>query len=208
MKGWEICGHEGLEMKIVDRIESPLHRSVPAPRVLQNQLDHLLEYEIVETERHLLKNLQKVIKASERNSWVVTFLATAIILHVMERDTWRLLYWVHHQEQVRHLKVGVNCSVDEFQINTWRHPLGLRALVEKSVHFGNLLLAHFHYAARGLVPLTSNWNDEKHKELVSDNDTIIASMQAIQQYAKIPGTRSHTPFRHANPWDAQGIVWL
>jgi hypothetical protein len=91
-------------MKIVDRMESPLHGSISAPCVLQNQLDHLLESEIVETERHLLKNLQKVIKVSDRTSWVATFLATAIILHVMERDAWRLLYWVHHQEQVRCFK--------------------------------------------------------------------------------------------------------
>ena len=208
MKGWEICGHERLGMKVVDRIESPLHGSVPAPRVLQNQLDHLLEYEIVETERHLLKNLQKAIKASDRKSWVATFLATAIILHVMERDAWRLLYWVHHHEQVKHLKVDGKHSIDEFQINTWRHPLGPRALIEKSVHFGNLLLAHFHYAARGLVPLTLNWNDEKHKELVSNNTTIITSMQAIQQHAKVLGTRSHTSFRNVNSWDAQGKVWL
>jgi len=60
MKGWEIYGHERLGMKIVDRIESPLHGSVPAPRVLQNQLDHLLEYEIVETERCLLKRMQRL----------------------------------------------------------------------------------------------------------------------------------------------------
>ncbi len=86
MKGWEICGHERLGMKTVDRMESPLYGSVPAPRVLQNQLDHLLESEIVETERRLLKNLQKLIKASDRISWVATFLAIAIVLHVMKRD--------------------------------------------------------------------------------------------------------------------------
>jgi hypothetical protein len=113
MKGWEVCGHERLGMKTVDRIESSLHGSVPAPHVLQNQLDHLLEYEIVETERHLLKNLQKIIKASDRKSWVATFLATAIILHVMERDAWRLLYWVHHQDQVRLFKVDVKRFIDE-----------------------------------------------------------------------------------------------
>ncbi|KAL9027847.1 MAG: hypothetical protein Q9196_003692 [Gyalolechia fulgens] len=190
MKGWEIYGQERLGMKIVDRIESPLHGSVPAPRVLQNQLDHLLEYEIVETERHLLKNLQKVLKASDRKTWVATFLAIAIILHVMERDAWRLLYWVNHQEQVRPLKADVKRSIDGVQINTWRHPLGPRALIKKSVHFGNLLLAHFHYAARGLVPLTLDWDDEKHKELVNDNTTIITSMQAIQQHAKVLGNSS------------------
>lgn len=100
MKGWEIRGHERLGMDIVSRFESPLYGSVPVPRVLQNQLDHLLEAEIVKIERYLLKNLQKVIRASNRSAWVSTFLGIAIILHVMERDTWRLLYWVNHQEQV------------------------------------------------------------------------------------------------------------
>jgi len=66
-------------------------------------------------------------------------------------------------------QVAAKRSFDEFQINTWRHPLGPYALVEKSVHFGNLLLAHFHYAARGLAPLTLDWNDEKHKELVGSS---------------------------------------
>lgn len=100
MKGWEICGHERLGMNIVDRIQSPLHGSIPVPRVLQNQLDHLLEAEIAKTEQYLLKNLQKVIRASDRSAWVITFLGITIILHVMERDAWRLLYWVNHQEQV------------------------------------------------------------------------------------------------------------
>ncbi len=95
-------------------------------------------------------------------------------------------------------QVAAKRSFDEFQINTWRHPLGPHALVEKSVHFGNLLLAHFHYAARGLAPLTLDWNDEKHKELVGNNTIIITSMQTLQQHAKTLGTRSPTPFSRCN----------
>lgn len=83
--------------------------------------------------------------------------------------------------------------INESQINTWRHPLRPCALVEKSVHFSNLLLAHFYYAARGLVPLTLDWNDEKHKELVSHDTTIITSIQTLQQYAKTLSKRSYTP---------------
>jgi len=100
MKGWQICGHEYLGMDIVDNIESPLHGTIPVSRVLQNQLDHLLELEIVQTERLLLKNLQKAMRLSDRSSWIIIFLGIAIMLHAMERDTWRLLYWVHHQEEV------------------------------------------------------------------------------------------------------------
>lgn len=92
-------------------------------------------------------------------------------------------------------QISAKRSFDESQINTWRHPLEPHALVEKSVHFSNLLLAHFHYAARGLVPLTLDWNDEKHKELVSNNERVITSMQTLQQHAKTLGTRLYTPFR-------------
>ena len=87
-------------MDIVGRSESPLYGSIPVPRVLQNQLDHLLEAEIVKIEKYLLKTLQKVIKASDPHVWVVAFLGIAITLHVMERDAWRLLYWVNHGEEV------------------------------------------------------------------------------------------------------------
>ena len=73
--------------------------------------------------------------------------------------------------------------LDEVQINTWRHPFLPIALVEKSVHFSNLLLAHFHYAARGLVPLTLNWTEENNRELVSHDTTIVESMQTLQRYA-------------------------
>lgn len=57
MKGWEICSYERLGIDIISRLESPLYGSIPVPRVLQNQLDYLLEAEIAKTERYILKNL-------------------------------------------------------------------------------------------------------------------------------------------------------
>ena len=87
-------------MEIVNQKRSALYGSFPAPRVLQNQLDHLLEIEIAKTEKSLLKNLQKLIRASNRCVWIIVFVGIAVVLHVMERDVWRLLYWVNHREQV------------------------------------------------------------------------------------------------------------
>ena len=101
MKGWQICGTETLDMHVVEEENSPLHGTVPVPRVLQNQLDHLLECYIYQTERHLLDRLEKTIKEKERAEWVATYLTMVVILHVFERDTWRLLYWVHHSEEVQ-----------------------------------------------------------------------------------------------------------
>lgn len=94
MKGWEIYGPDRLGMKY-----SPFHGSIPATRVLQNQLDHQLESAIVKTEQRLLMLVQTNLRKSDRHDWIVTFVGIAIILHVMERDAWRLMYWVKHQEQ-------------------------------------------------------------------------------------------------------------
>lgn len=100
MKGWEISGgDEFLGMTIVNEPSSLLHNTIPAPRVLQNQLDHLLERQIFETEHKLLKELQKLIRRHDRGQWVVVFLALVIVLHILERDTWRLMYWVHHKAE-------------------------------------------------------------------------------------------------------------
>ncbi len=86
MKEWKICDYERLGINIVNWLESPLYESILVFRVLQNQLNHLLETKIVKIERCLLKNFQKVIRASNRFVWVITFLEIAIILHVMKRD--------------------------------------------------------------------------------------------------------------------------
>ncbi|KAH7317367.1 hypothetical protein BKA65DRAFT_113121 [Rhexocercosporidium sp. MPI-PUGE-AT-0058] len=67
MKGWEISGgDEFLGITIVNEPSSLLHNTIPAPRVLQNQLDHLLERQIFETEHKLLKELQKLIRRHDR----------------------------------------------------------------------------------------------------------------------------------------------
>jgi hypothetical protein len=70
MKGWQICGMETLGMHVVEEKNSPLHGTVPVPRVLQNQLDHLLECQIYETEYSLLGRLQKAMVKKERPDWV------------------------------------------------------------------------------------------------------------------------------------------
>ncbi|KAH7390030.1 hypothetical protein BKA64DRAFT_756964, partial [Cadophora sp. MPI-SDFR-AT-0126] len=163
MKGWEISGgDEFLGMTIVNEPSSLLHNTIPAPRVLQNQLDHLLERQIFETEHKLLKELQKLIRRHDRGQWVVVFLALVIVLHILERDTWRLMYWAF----------------------SWRHPLKPIHLIDKSVYFSNLLLAHFYYAAAGSLPLAPDWDAKSTRDLVQDRPVIVNSMKALQAHAR------------------------
>lgn len=111
MKGWSITGgDELLGMSVVNEPASLLHDTIPAPKVLQNQLDHLLERQIFETESSLLKELQRLIRRRDRGQWIVVFLSLVIVLHVLERDTWRLMYWVHHKAEVSRLNFPEACA--------------------------------------------------------------------------------------------------
>jgi len=104
MKGWSITGKEDLGMRVVEDMECPLNGSIPAPRVLQNQLDRNLESYIVTRERDLLKAVQRGFRKSRSVGWNVICAAVIFILHVLERDTWRLMYWRKRREEVSPLE--------------------------------------------------------------------------------------------------------
>ena len=102
MRGWEIAGKELLGMAMIDDIYCPLHGSVPAPRVLQNQLDRNLELYIIAKENQLLKTIQFALMKKHVYCWNSISLAVIVMLHVLERDSWRLMYWRKHGEEVSH----------------------------------------------------------------------------------------------------------
>lgn len=100
MKGWRLVASDISGMDMVMDAESPLFGTVPAPRVLQNQLDRNLESEIAKLETFLLEELQKAMRHKTGTEWVVVFTAAVVLLHVRERDIWRLEYWIIHQDEV------------------------------------------------------------------------------------------------------------
>jgi len=103
MKGWELVVNNISGLDMVTDTESPLYGTVPAPRVLQNQLDRNLESYIARFETVLLKELQKAMRRMRDRTgveWTIIFTATVILLHVRERDIWRLEHWVVHRDEV------------------------------------------------------------------------------------------------------------
>lgn len=54
----------------------------------------------VHADQRLPLSMEKNYKRSRR-SWTATFTVTLILLHIRERDIWRLLYWVFRNEGVR-----------------------------------------------------------------------------------------------------------
>ncbi|KAJ4288327.1 hypothetical protein N0V88_007365 [Collariella sp. IMI 366227] len=98
VKGWQAS--VGLPVASLD---SPLVNTVPAPRVVQHQLDRLLELYICQLERQLLPMLQTTMVADDATKRKDAFFATLVLLNTLERDTWRLTYWMKHTVEVRQL---------------------------------------------------------------------------------------------------------
>lgn len=151
MKGWEIGGHETLGMSRVADVGSYLFDTIPAPRVLQNQLDRNLELYIARTELTFLKALQDAMLRAREHAWTVVFTATVIALHMRERDIWRLEHWVLNPDVVSLLPLcDSRSSLTSLKSYKWRHPESAATLIQKSVHLSNLLLNHLHLS--GDVP--------------------------------------------------------
>lgn len=95
MKGWQTK-----DWPVIATPSDPYVNTSPAPRVLQNQLDSLLEQYIVSKEEAFLVLLQKTLERRRSGENKMAFVTALIFLKIIERDTWRLMYWVRHKDQV------------------------------------------------------------------------------------------------------------
>lgn len=99
MKGWQAPENPLLGIIRVDNPGSPYHQTLPAPRVLQNQIDSRIEAHVARVELQLLKELQKAMK-QKTCAWTEIFSTVFLILRVTEKDIWRLMYWLKHDKEV------------------------------------------------------------------------------------------------------------
>jgi hypothetical protein len=100
MTGWQLAVPGDLGMLPVKHRGSLLNGTTPAPRVLQNQLDRILEQYCAKKELECLKELQRSMRGQSKRPWIVVFIVTVLLLHVRERDIWRLLYWTLRNNNV------------------------------------------------------------------------------------------------------------
>lgn len=87
-------------MAIVNDPQSAWHGHTPVPRMIQNQLGHLLELRMIELDRRILEALHRIIQARNRSSWIFTTLAFFILLHVRELDAARNIFWRRYKDSV------------------------------------------------------------------------------------------------------------
>ena len=98
--GWGFCGEETLEMTIVTDRSSSWYGNIPVPRMVQNQLGHLLELNMIELDARILRAVHDLLGKRSRQMWVVGTLAMFLLLHIRELDAGRNIYWRRYKDSV------------------------------------------------------------------------------------------------------------
>lgn len=68
--------------------------------MIQNQLGHLLELNIIDLDRKILKDVQTLMEKRERRMWVVATLAVFFLLHIRELNVGRNIFWSRYKDLV------------------------------------------------------------------------------------------------------------
>jgi len=87
-------------MAAVRDSQSPWNGITLVPRMIQNQLGHLLELQMIELDKRILLALCKALETRYRSSWIFTSLAFFILLHVRELDSARNIFWGRYKDSV------------------------------------------------------------------------------------------------------------
>ena len=156
----------------VDDENSAWHMLVPVPRIIQNQLNHMLEEYMMDQDRRVLSEVQKLFRSGRRQDAVLATLAVILLLQIREIDEGRNMYWDQNQDVV----------FDSF----WIHPSKPAKLIEQTSHSAHGLLCHFH-ATVGHGPLNQDWSLEKSQILLGKDYLMIKTAEALQIYRDLLG---------------------
>lgn len=92
--------HETLGMPTVEERDSMWYDSTPVPRMIRNQLGHLLELNMIRLNREIKSGLLKMTHKNNRKMWIVETLAAFILAHTEEVDAGRNLFWSRYEVPV------------------------------------------------------------------------------------------------------------
>lgn len=171
---------DGLGVHPIPSPSSPQAGQAPLPRALSNQIDHLLERRIWQLEKQILSELQKRIFGRKREDWLKIFFTMVVLMNALERDSWRLYYWIFHME-------------DGYM---WRHPTSPKKLIEKNDVLAESLAAHFAAISKGLTPFALDWSREQTMGLLGsceDPEGVLGAMERIGRNLRNPGMLSREP---------------
>lgn len=98
--GWKFHGVDTLGMNPVTVPSSAWYGVIPVPRMVQNQLNHRLELQMMKLDEEIRKGLAKL---RGREVWMVATCATFILLHIRELDAARNVFWKQYQDTVSYI---------------------------------------------------------------------------------------------------------
>ncbi|TGZ80584.1 hypothetical protein EX30DRAFT_307396 [Ascodesmis nigricans] len=157
---------------------TPLNGHVPLPRVVSDQFDHLIERRIWQLEKQILAELQKRIFARKKEDWLKIFLTLIVLMNTLERDSWRLYYWMFH--------LNDGC--------TWPHATTPKELLQKDEMLAESLAAHFTAISKGITPFSLDWTREQTAALVGNiegADAIVAAFERVGRGLRNPDHALH-----------------
>jgi hypothetical protein len=97
---WQFADKETLGMTAIYEPESCWHGFTPVPRMIQNQLGHLVEMHMAALDEKILFSLRKMGNKNDRREWMIQIIAIAILLHTREVDIGRNIYWSRRDNTV------------------------------------------------------------------------------------------------------------
>ncbi|KAK3291070.1 uncharacterized protein B0H64DRAFT_331354 [Chaetomium fimeti] len=160
-KGCRFSGPETLGMTVIDDPVSAWYGHIPVPRMVKNQVNHLLELKMIELDQKITDALNRLL--SDRRLWIVGTLAVFLLLHIRELDAGRNIYWARYKDSA----------------GFWIHPSLPSALIDEGVASCHSLLRYFHCSLTR-HPLCQNWDVERSQRLVGHDEMLVTSMKALQ----------------------------
>ncbi|SCO54155.1 uncharacterized protein FFNC_15368 [Fusarium fujikuroi] len=178
--GWQFSGEETLGMSRVYDEQSAFFGTIPVPRMIQNQLNHLLENIMERSEKSITDILHGMYRTRKPNNWFVATLGAFLLLHARELDAGRLLYW--------------NRNPDEYKF--WIHPWKPFDLIQESMASHVCLLRH-HHLSLGLRQLDGSYDWGNASTTSSEHVNLQRGVQALR--AAVGAMNEHITARHSLP---------
>ena len=151
-----------LGTKVIRLPECPLDQTIPAPAVLQKQLNNSLEAYIASSKQEFLEDLEAAFIEKHKDPLTLGLIIT-LYLHVLKKNICRLSCWVHQNEaEIRTSLSQIRNYPLMFQNHKWCHPGSPLRLIYKNIvaarHFSGLVARyttitkalHDHIPGRGL----------------------------------------------------------
>jgi hypothetical protein len=143
------------------------------PRMVKNQLNHLLELKMIELDEKILKALDTMISKRDRETWPVYYCTIFLLLHIRELDAGRILDWSRSKSSLTKIPEG----------GFWIHPSNPKDLIAEEISSCICLLRNFHTAI-GRTPLSIDGDKSSRWAQEFSNKKFANSIKAIQFFER------------------------